>query len=111
MSEDKGYTYFTWNTRNKECLCFVSGERNCLTQVVMQGIPVEAVQACLNGDKIPTTTPATPATTTTTTTSSTTTITTTTNTTTTTTTLTTTMATSTTITATTTSTTATSTTA
>ena len=33
MSEDKGYTYFTWNTRKDECLCFVSGERNCLTQV------------------------------------------------------------------------------
>ena len=32
MSESKGYTYFTWNTQ-KECLCFVSGEKNCLTQV------------------------------------------------------------------------------
>ena len=32
MNGEHGYTYFTWNTR-KECLCFVSGERNCQTQV------------------------------------------------------------------------------
>merc|ERR1712012_611056 len=47
-----GYTYFTWNTR-KECFCFTSGEKECLTQVITQGIPMAAVEACFDGRKPP----------------------------------------------------------
>merc|ERR1711899_248158 len=81
VKQGHGYTYFTWNTR-KECFCFTSGEKECLTQVIAQGIPMVAVEACFDGRKppkpIPTAPePTTPEPTTTTTTTTTTTSTTT----------------------------------
>merc|ERR1712047_199526 len=52
VKQGHGYTYFTWNTR-KECFCFTSGEKECLTQVIAQGIPMVAIEACFDGRKPP----------------------------------------------------------
>merc|ERR1712004_290225 len=81
VKQGHGYTYFTWNTR-KECFCFASGEKECLTQVIAQGIPMVAVEACFDGRRPPKPIPTAPEPTTTTTTTTTTTSTTTTTTTT-----------------------------
>merc|ERR1712047_96416 len=71
VKQGHGYTYFTWNTR-KECFCFTSGEKECLTQVIAQGIPMVAVEACFDGRKPPKPIPTTPEPTTTITTTTTT---------------------------------------
>ena len=51
VKQGHGYTYFTWNTR-KECFCFTSGEKECLTQVYGCMIKLCLITHCaLNDDK------------------------------------------------------------